>query len=89
MLTLQKHLGNVQRNLWYVARLPALPLYVTKGQSPARGFSPAVAMSVLLFPHQTAWTAWLDANHATSTGVWLRLAKKGSSIQSVSYGEAL
>jgi len=36
MLTLQKHLGNVQRNLWYVARLPALPLYVTKGQSPAR-----------------------------------------------------
>jgi uncharacterized protein YdeI (YjbR/CyaY-like superfamily) len=46
-------------------------------------------MSVLLFPRQTAWTAWLDANHAASTGVWLRLAKKGSSIQSVSYGEAL
>src|ERR1022692_2676853 len=30
------------------------------------------------------WEAWLDANHTTSSGVWLRLAKKGSAIQSVS-----
>jgi uncharacterized protein YdeI (YjbR/CyaY-like superfamily) len=45
--------------------------------------------SILLFPHQTAWIAWLDANHTTSTGLWLRLAKKGSPIQSVSYAEAL
>ena len=46
-------------------------------------------MSILLFPHQNAWTAWLAANHAASAGVWLRLAKKGSSIQSLSYAEAL
>ena len=45
--------------------------------------------ATLLFQHQDDWIAWLNANHATSTGVWLRLAKKGSPIQSVSYGEAL
>jgi uncharacterized protein YdeI (YjbR/CyaY-like superfamily) len=46
-------------------------------------------MSIFLFPHQNAWIAWLAANHATSAGVWLRLAKKGSPIQSLSYAEAL
>jgi uncharacterized protein YdeI (YjbR/CyaY-like superfamily) len=45
--------------------------------------------STFLFPHQNAWIEWLAANHATSAGVWLRLAKKGSPIQSVSYAEAL
>jgi uncharacterized protein YdeI (YjbR/CyaY-like superfamily) len=45
--------------------------------------------AILLFPHQNAWIAWLAANHATSAGVWLRLAKKGSPIQSLSYAEAL
>jgi uncharacterized protein YdeI (YjbR/CyaY-like superfamily) len=44
---------------------------------------------ILLFSRQKDWEAWLDANHAASDGVWLRLAKKGSPIQSVSYGEAL
>ena len=31
----------------------------------------------------------MDANHATAAGAWLRLAKKGSDIRSVSYTEAL
>jgi uncharacterized protein YdeI (YjbR/CyaY-like superfamily) len=44
---------------------------------------------VILFPHQDDWIAWLAANHAASEGVWLRLAKKGSGIQSLSYAEAL
>lgn len=44
---------------------------------------------IFLFPHQKAWEAWLRANHAVSAGLWLRLAKKGSSIRSVSYAEAL
>jgi uncharacterized protein YdeI (YjbR/CyaY-like superfamily) len=44
---------------------------------------------VLLFPDQAAWLAWLAANHTTSNGLWLRLAKKGSPIQSLSYAEAL
>jgi len=45
--------------------------------------------SILLFPRQKDWEVWLRMHHASSSGVWLRLAKKGSAIQSVSYGEAL
>jgi uncharacterized protein YdeI (YjbR/CyaY-like superfamily) len=32
---------------------------------------------------------WLDKNHAESAGVWLRLCKKASPEQSVTYAEAL
>ena len=42
-----------------------------------------------LFKDQSAWSAWLDKNHRTCTGIWLRLAKKNSRLQSVSYAEAL
>src|SRR5436853_1184323 len=44
---------------------------------------------VMLFEHQQDWAAWLDENHAVSSGVWLRIAKKASGIASVSYDEAL
>jgi uncharacterized protein YdeI (YjbR/CyaY-like superfamily) len=46
-------------------------------------------LPVLLFRHQKDWAAWLDKNHAAAPGVWLRLAKKASDLQSVSYQEAL
>jgi uncharacterized protein YdeI (YjbR/CyaY-like superfamily) len=42
-----------------------------------------------LFKDQAAWSAWLDKNHARSSGVWLRLAKKNSGLQSVTYAAAL
>jgi uncharacterized protein YdeI (YjbR/CyaY-like superfamily) len=42
-----------------------------------------------LFKDQAAWSAWLDKNHERSSGVWLRLAKKNSGLQSVTYVEAL
>ena len=44
---------------------------------------------VLLFKQKEDWAAWLDENHATSSGVWLRLAKKAAGLESVSYDEAL
>jgi uncharacterized protein YdeI (YjbR/CyaY-like superfamily) len=44
---------------------------------------------VRLFASQERWQAWLDKNHRKSDGLWLRLAKKGSTLKSVSYGEAL
>ena len=44
---------------------------------------------VMAFESQQAWEAWLDAHHADTMGVWLKIAKKGASISSVSYGEAL
>jgi uncharacterized protein YdeI (YjbR/CyaY-like superfamily) len=46
-------------------------------------------LTVRLFKNQSAWSAWLDKNHRTCTGIWLRLAKKNSRLQSVSYAEAL
>jgi uncharacterized protein YdeI (YjbR/CyaY-like superfamily) len=45
--------------------------------------------SILLFHRPQDWQRWLAANHTTSSGVWLRLSKKGSALQSVSYAEAL
>src|SRR5438445_10119496 len=44
---------------------------------------------VRLFKDQSAWTAWLVEHHRNSTGIWLRLAKKGSGLHSVSRSEAL
>lgn len=44
---------------------------------------------ILLFESPQDWMAWLDENHAVSPGVWLRLSKKGSGLQSVTYDEAL
>ena len=35
------------------------------------------------------WDAWLAANHETATGVWLRIAKKGSGVESARYPEVL
>ncbi len=44
---------------------------------------------VKAFKSPKDWTIWLDKNHATSSGIWLRLAKKGSELKSVTYAEAL
>ncbi|ATB48130.1 YdeI/OmpD-associated family protein [Corallococcus macrosporus] len=51
--------------------------------------SPAAELSVIAFASPAAWSAWLKANHASSPGLWLKLAKKGSGIDSVTYAEAL
>jgi uncharacterized protein YdeI (YjbR/CyaY-like superfamily) len=44
---------------------------------------------ILSFKRPKGWATWLDKNHATSRGVWLKLAKKASGTQSVTYAEAL
>jgi len=36
-----------------------------------------------------AWRAWLEKNHAASTGVWLVYAKKHSGIPSLTYNDAV
>ena len=41
------------------------------------------------FARKSDWEKWLDRNHAISSGLWLRLAKKGSPTPSVTYAEAL
>ncbi|MBZ5544854.1 MAG: YdeI/OmpD-associated family protein [Acidobacteriia bacterium] len=45
--------------------------------------------SVRRFANQEAWAAWLGKNYHQSRGLWLRLAKKGSGLRSISYSEAL
>jgi len=44
---------------------------------------------IILFERPKDWENWLKQNRAKSSGVWLRLAKKASGIDSVSYAEAL
>lgn len=46
-------------------------------------------LPVILFEQPDSWVDWLDENHASSPGIWLKLAKKATNIQSISYGEAL
>jgi uncharacterized protein YdeI (YjbR/CyaY-like superfamily) len=46
-------------------------------------------LPIELFKDQKHWTVWLDKHHGESPGLWLRLAKKASDIQSVTYAEAL
>ncbi len=45
--------------------------------------------TILEFRNSKRWEEWLKKNHARSTGVWVRLAKKASGGESVSYCEAL
>lgn len=42
-----------------------------------------------LFKSAKAFEAWLKKNHATSDGLWLKIAKRGSSEPSVTYPEAV
>jgi uncharacterized protein YdeI (YjbR/CyaY-like superfamily) len=49
----------------------------------------ATELERLPFPSAAAWRQWLEANHDTSPGVWLMIAKKGSGIESVTYAEAV
>jgi len=43
----------------------------------------------LPFESKKKWADWLAKNHDKSAGVWLKLAKKGTGISSVTYAEAL
>ena len=43
----------------------------------------------LTFVSRDAWAEWLAANHETADGIWMKLAKTGSGIASVSRAEAV
>jgi uncharacterized protein YdeI (YjbR/CyaY-like superfamily) len=49
--------------------------------------TPPTDLPVLAFPDQAALEEWLDAEHATAPGLYVRLAKKGSGVPSVTYAE--
>jgi uncharacterized protein YdeI (YjbR/CyaY-like superfamily) len=46
-------------------------------------------LPLLPFASAAAWEAWLEEHHADADGVWIRMAKKGSGVESVRYPEVL
>jgi uncharacterized protein YdeI (YjbR/CyaY-like superfamily) len=44
---------------------------------------------VIEFEDRDAWQRWLHAQHAASAGVWLKLARKSSPNDTLTYAEAL
>lgn len=45
--------------------------------------------ATLTFETAQHWREWLDANHASTQGVWLKIYKKASDKPTVTYAEAL
>ncbi len=43
----------------------------------------------LLVPDGAGWRSWLVAHHESAPGVWLVLHKKGGSVTSLTYAEAV
>lgn len=46
-------------------------------------------LPVIAFASKDAWESWLEEQHTTSNGLWLKIAKKGKGIDTVSYADAL
>lgn len=46
-------------------------------------------LPIIPFESPAAWEAWLDEHHASSKGLWLKIAKKATGIRTVTYAEAL
>lgn len=44
---------------------------------------------MIVFDTPEDWEAWLEENHASSPGVWLRIGKKGSGMTTVTHEQAL
>ena len=49
----------------------------------------AAGLPIIPFASRDAWAAWLEEQHATSGGLWLKFAKKGSGLDTVTYAEAV
>jgi uncharacterized protein YdeI (YjbR/CyaY-like superfamily) len=69
----------------------------TSGVAAGPGFDRFSSMSnpktaelpVHLFQDATSWEAWLAEQHARSAGLWLRIGKARSDVETVSYAEAV
>lgn len=45
-------------------------------------------LAVIEFASQRDWEEWLERNHEESSGLWLKIAKRGSGAQTVTYPQA-
>jgi uncharacterized protein YdeI (YjbR/CyaY-like superfamily) len=46
-------------------------------------------LPILQLPDARAWERWLEANHATEPGAWLKTAKRSAGVTTVTHPEAL
>lgn len=49
----------------------------------------AAELPELLLPDAQHWRAWLEENHASSSGVWLVLHKKGGTVTTLTWATAV
>ncbi|WP_323960191.1 hypothetical protein GC088_01665 [Arthrobacter sp. JZ12] len=49
----------------------------------------AADLPELLLPGASQWRTWLEENHSGSPGVWLVLHKKGGTVTTLTYAQAL
>lgn len=54
-----------------------------------QSFGPSMTEPRLTLLDQNEWENWLTQNGSTSTGIWLRLAKKDAGKQTLTYEQAL
>nr|AYM53616.1 hypothetical protein [Archangium violaceum] len=58
-------------------------------KTPATKAAPAEEPPIIPFAKPRDWADWLARNHASSRGLWVKLAKKDSGIESITYAQAL
>ena len=46
-------------------------------------------LPIIPFASSDAWEAWLEEHHTASDGLWLKIAKKGSGLETVTYDQAV
>jgi len=44
---------------------------------------------IIAFETAEMFETWLETNHTSSTGIWLKIFKKNSGVQTISYAQAL
>jgi uncharacterized protein YdeI (YjbR/CyaY-like superfamily) len=61
----------------------------TQDSDTTKNVSSTTELPTLSFASPRAFSEWLAGNHASSRGVWLKLARKGSGTASITYPEAI
>jgi uncharacterized protein YdeI (YjbR/CyaY-like superfamily) len=46
-------------------------------------------LPIIPFASPAEWENWLEENRSSSAGLWLKIAKKGSGLPTVAFGEAI
>ena len=55
----------------------------------SKGDLPTGDLPIIPYESSSAWEKWLTDNHANSSGVWMKIAKKSSGIPTITYQEAV